>query len=237
MECPNCGYVRTADEVVPEWQCPSCSVSYNKISKERLPKSQIESSAEEDIVNDWHIKSLVFSSLLIVFGIYLVVNYGHIRSSSTGNILAIFVMLLGSILFLADLPYTQLLRKSPIVYLPIFLILAVMIPVTTAMYIHNKIEYQLNNFGKTVDGVVIGIRIHIGCAQAKYCTTEQFLTEYRYVHYKYIVKDREYIQADPLPKILIGDVDSLALQSKYKKGAKITVNYSILEPSVSKLLD
>ena len=28
--CPKCGYVRTANEVAPEWQCPSCGIAYNK---------------------------------------------------------------------------------------------------------------------------------------------------------------------------------------------------------------
>jgi len=29
-KCPKCGYVRKSDEVVPEWQCPSCQVVYAK---------------------------------------------------------------------------------------------------------------------------------------------------------------------------------------------------------------
>ena len=30
MQCPKCGYVRKADEIAPEWQCPSCQVVYAK---------------------------------------------------------------------------------------------------------------------------------------------------------------------------------------------------------------
>lgn len=32
--CPKCGYVRKSDEVVPEWQCPSCQVVYAKAQPE-----------------------------------------------------------------------------------------------------------------------------------------------------------------------------------------------------------
>lgn len=29
--CPKCGYKRKAEEVAPDWQCPSCHVAYNKV--------------------------------------------------------------------------------------------------------------------------------------------------------------------------------------------------------------
>lgn len=32
--CPKCGYVRKSEEVVPEWQCPSCQVVYAKAQPE-----------------------------------------------------------------------------------------------------------------------------------------------------------------------------------------------------------
>ncbi len=35
-ECPKCGYVRTAEEFAPEWQCPKCQIVYAKYK----PKDQ-----------------------------------------------------------------------------------------------------------------------------------------------------------------------------------------------------
>jgi hypothetical protein len=36
VTCPKCGYVRTATDPAPGWQCPSCGVAYLKV---RLPES------------------------------------------------------------------------------------------------------------------------------------------------------------------------------------------------------
>ncbi len=33
MQCPKCGYVRTAEDRAPEWQCPACQVVYAKASR------------------------------------------------------------------------------------------------------------------------------------------------------------------------------------------------------------
>lgn len=30
MKCPRCGYERKAEDVAPDWQCPSCQVAYVK---------------------------------------------------------------------------------------------------------------------------------------------------------------------------------------------------------------
>lgn len=32
MRCPKCGYVRTKEDMAPEWQCPACQVVYAKAS-------------------------------------------------------------------------------------------------------------------------------------------------------------------------------------------------------------
>ncbi len=32
MKCPKCGYVRSAAETAPDWQCPSCGVAYAKVA-------------------------------------------------------------------------------------------------------------------------------------------------------------------------------------------------------------
>ena len=32
MKCPKCGYVRSAADTAPEWQCPSCGVAYAKVA-------------------------------------------------------------------------------------------------------------------------------------------------------------------------------------------------------------
>ena len=32
MRCQKCGYVRKAEDMAPEWQCPSCQVAYAKVS-------------------------------------------------------------------------------------------------------------------------------------------------------------------------------------------------------------
>ena len=32
LKCPRCEYVRTAEDIAPEWQCPVCQVAYAKIS-------------------------------------------------------------------------------------------------------------------------------------------------------------------------------------------------------------
>jgi hypothetical protein len=36
VTCPKCGYVRTATDPAPDWQCPSCGVAYLKV---RAPES------------------------------------------------------------------------------------------------------------------------------------------------------------------------------------------------------
>lgn len=33
MQCLKCGYVRTAEDMAPEWQCPACQVVYAKASR------------------------------------------------------------------------------------------------------------------------------------------------------------------------------------------------------------
>lgn len=35
MICPSCGYKRKKNDTVPEWQCPSCQVAYNKVMSDR----------------------------------------------------------------------------------------------------------------------------------------------------------------------------------------------------------
>lgn len=35
--CPKCGYVRKEQEMVPDWQCPSCQVAYAKANANPFP--------------------------------------------------------------------------------------------------------------------------------------------------------------------------------------------------------
>lgn len=39
--CPKCGYERQPADTVPDWQCPSCGVAYNKV--ENAPAIRIDS--------------------------------------------------------------------------------------------------------------------------------------------------------------------------------------------------
>lgn len=45
VRCPSCGYVRKAEDIAPEWQCPSCQVAYGKTAQYSSYSYMISNSA------------------------------------------------------------------------------------------------------------------------------------------------------------------------------------------------
>ena len=78
MQCPKCGYVRTAHDTNPEWQCPSCQIAYSKFVKTtRVLKKYIPNVIPADVRRF----NLFASLFLLAYGAYGIhVNDLYIRT-------------------------------------------------------------------------------------------------------------------------------------------------------------
>ena len=73
MRCPKCGYERKAEDVAPEWQCPSCQVAYAKASNSNYsmrPETKASAPAKTGSSAAGMLKGVVMLVLVAVVGYY-----------------------------------------------------------------------------------------------------------------------------------------------------------------------
>lgn len=61
--CPKCGYRRRDGEIAPDWQCPSCGISYAKFGSAPAPDGD---DASNDVDRGNSDKTLSFDTVLTV---------------------------------------------------------------------------------------------------------------------------------------------------------------------------
>ncbi|MBH1971693.1 hypothetical protein FK216_10025 [Moraxellaceae bacterium AER2_44_116] len=75
--CGKCSYTRTEHDHVPEWQCPSCGVAYNKIKKiqESARSSPVAASTAKKEVKveevNLETQDVVLGQKFVVYGVFL----------------------------------------------------------------------------------------------------------------------------------------------------------------------
>lgn len=80
--CPKCQYQRVASDTAPDWQCPKCSVAYNKVV------SSIKRAAVPDDEEIVHAENPGISAKKIVFASFfvLLVGFGYWKSRQVHSI-------------------------------------------------------------------------------------------------------------------------------------------------------
>lgn len=97
MQCPKCSYVRSPNEVAPEWQCPSCGIAYVKY-KGTLEKNTVLEKVRAEVppvftTADGYHKRKAF--LFFVYGLGLFFMAVAFRSYSFRGI-ALLIPVIGS---------------------------------------------------------------------------------------------------------------------------------------------
>lgn len=70
MKCPGCGYERDGSEQVPEWQCPSCEIAYNKHPNYQGPSIEKPPTKKQD---KWNLSAgmKILVGVLVLTGVVL----------------------------------------------------------------------------------------------------------------------------------------------------------------------
>ena len=82
--CPKCRYVRKAEEAAPDWQCPNCSIAYEKIG---IASRRVTNTKTDDASGAkwWHV--LISASVSPIFAGALWVNNFTSHPILTGLVL------------------------------------------------------------------------------------------------------------------------------------------------------
>jgi len=77
MRCPNCGYVRKAEDIAPEWQCPSCQVVYEKVTHGTSYAHVVRNSMPKSVSKSSNGFQFSFSTILMVALLSSVLYFGY----------------------------------------------------------------------------------------------------------------------------------------------------------------
>jgi glutaredoxin len=77
MRCPSCGYVRKAEDLAPEWQCPSCQIVYEKATQGARYAHVVRNSTSQAVARQSSGPSIPFGTIFTVALLGLVLYFGY----------------------------------------------------------------------------------------------------------------------------------------------------------------
>ena len=98
--CPKCGYLRTPDDMAPQWQCPKCQIAYDKYSNSDkgytvapTPTTPKPNEASQSAGSSKSSSSIIFFSviLFIVGAGYAGYSFYKTMSSYDSDIVTIYI--------------------------------------------------------------------------------------------------------------------------------------------------
>lgn len=76
MQCPKCGYVRKAEDMAPEWQCPACQVVYAKALANSNLSDYPSSTVNQRQTQDQGSSSLPTLKIVVTLALVAFIGYG-----------------------------------------------------------------------------------------------------------------------------------------------------------------